>query len=814
MKEIEHDKSRQDLEGQLDEDYYLDADFDESILEEDQTDWEDDLELDEDAFWEKQGRPRDDEDTFADGTGGDRREGAEQEAGEGPGRETGKETGSQAGEESGSQAGEETGSQAGEESGSQAREENGSRVREEPQGETRQDTEEEQARRESRGRSTEPVTKGVEKMDTQGAGSKKAGEIDLEMGAPKPDGKAGKTKGKGIKIACGTGLALLFAGAAFYVVKAQSYKDAFFPNTVINGQDAEGMTVEDVKDRIASALEGYEIRLLERKGQEHKITKDDIGLHTVFDGTLEQMMEAQNPYLWGLSYFRGSDSQVDAAVAYDEEQFKTYVDGLEIFDPSYVQPYVAAYLSDYIQGQGYEIVPEDPGTAVDKEKFTEALSGAVLGLEEELSLDEAGCYERYAAEEPDPMLVEQRDKMNRYATMEVTYTFGSQQEILNGDDIHQWVSFDQADQLVVDQEMVQAYVKSLAEKYDTAYTTRKFATSYGTEVEVTGAYGWKIDQEEEAKELSAVIASGESQTRQPVWSQEGAGFDGKDYGDTYAEVNLTAQHMILYKDGQKLMESDFVSGNVARGHTTPPGIFSITYKQRDAVLRGPGYASPVKFWMPFNRGIGFHDASWRGTFGGSIYRTNGSHGCINMPYQAAKTLFENIYAGMPVICYNQDGTGSTKSTAASGSGGGSSRSAQAAPAAQPAAVPAVVPVPLPEPAPTETAQPAPEAPDTEAPATETQPIQLGPGYQPSTEAPTYAGPGGDPAPAPTEAPAEAPAPAPTETPAPAPAEAPAPAPAETPAPAPAEAPAPAPAEAPAPAPAEAPAPAPAEAAGV
>ena len=52
MKEIEHDKSRQDLEGQLDEDYYLDADFDESILEEDQTDWEDDLELDEDAFWE------------------------------------------------------------------------------------------------------------------------------------------------------------------------------------------------------------------------------------------------------------------------------------------------------------------------------------------------------------------------------------------------------------------------------------------------------------------------------------------------------------------------------------------------------------------------------------------------------------------------------------------------------------------------------------------------------------------------------------------------------------------------------------------
>ncbi len=131
-------------------------------------------------------------------------------------------------------------------------------------------------------------------------------------------------------------------------------------------------------------------------------------------------------------------------------------------------------------------------------------------------------------------------------------------------------------------------------------------------------------------------------------------------------MNLTAQHMFLYVDGNKVMESDFVSGNVARGFATPPGIFGIMYKQRDAVLRGPGYASPVRFWMPFNGGIGFHDANWRGQFGGSIYRTNGSHGCVNMPYEAAKTLFENIYTGMPVICYNLDGTGNQKSTSAYG----------------------------------------------------------------------------------------------------------------------------------------------------
>ena len=51
--------------------------------------------------------------------------------------------------------------------------------------------------------------------------------------------------------------------------------------------------------------------------------------------------------------------------------------------------------------------------------------------------------------------------------------------------------------------------------------------------------------------------------------------------------------MYFYKDGKKILESDFVSGNVSKGYTTPPGLFSLTYKQRDATLKGQGYASPV-----------------------------------------------------------------------------------------------------------------------------------------------------------------------------------------------------------------------------
>ena len=177
--------------------------------------------------------------------------------------------------------------------------------------------------------------------------------------------------------------------------------------------------------------------------------------------------------------------------------------------------------------------------------------------------------------------------------------------------------------------------------------------------------------------------------------------------------------MYFYKDGKKILESDFVSGNVSKGYTTPPGLFSLTYKQRDATFKGQGYASPVKFWMPFNGGIGFHDASWRNTFGGTIYKKNGSHGCVNMPYAAAKTLFENVYAGMPVICYNLAGTENAQSSKASGKDD-TAVPAQPTTAAQPTQAPSQT-------------QPA----ETQAPATD----PAGPGETtkaPETAAPTQA----------------------------------------------------------------------------
>ena len=95
---------------------------------------------------------------------------------------------------------------------------------------------------------------------------------------------------------------------------------------------------------------------------------------------------------------------------------------------------------------------------------------------------------------------------------------------------------------------------------------------------------------------------------------------------------------------------------------TPAGVYTLTYKETDRTLKGTplgdgtySYQSHVNFWMPFNGGIGFHDASWRDEFGGSIYYYSGSHGCINLSYSSAQTLYGMIDSQVPIICVYPDG---------------------------------------------------------------------------------------------------------------------------------------------------------------
>ena len=65
-----------------------------------------------------------------------------------------------------------------------------------------------------------------------------------------------------------------------------------------------------------------------------------------------------------------------------------------------------------------------------------------------------------------------------------------------------------------------------------------------------------------------------------------------------------------------------------------------------------GYSSPVKYWMPFTGNVGMHDADgWRSNYGGEIYKTNGSHGCVNMPLSKVREVYGIVEIGTAVVVY-------------------------------------------------------------------------------------------------------------------------------------------------------------------
>lgn len=305
------------------------------------------------------------------------------------------------------------------------------------------------------------------------------------------------------------------------------------------------------------------------------------------------------------------------------------------------------------QETGYDTYQLSIEKEVPKEVLNRCVQKAIESGNMETFWKEAGIYEKQIRKKEE--LNSLASQLASYLKAEVIYEFGPYYEELKNDMIRTWIIFDEeTSSVTLDDAKIYEYTAQLAAKYDTYDKPREFLTSDGTYVTVYGGsgYGWMIDQYGEAEAIKAWIANGETGTRRPIFAQEAASFENSDIGYDYVEIDLTNQYVYLYMGGQLIVSSPCVSGDLTlTDRTTPEGTYTLYYKQSPATLIGPDYVQPVTYWMPFNGGIGLHDATWRGEFGGQIYVSNGSHGCINLPYDTAQIIYENIYSGMPIVCY-------------------------------------------------------------------------------------------------------------------------------------------------------------------
>lgn len=462
----------------------------------------------------------------------------------------------------------------------------------------------------------------------------------------------------GLAILC----ALLVLGCACYIIGCFYFRGHFGFHTSINGTEVSCQSPETVEEEFNASASSYVLTIHGRNQVTDTISASQVSLSPSFDGSIETLLQEEASWKWPETLFTETELTMPPTATYDSAALDALIDTLSVFDPSNeVEPTNATYA--FTDGS-YQIVPEDGGSVPIRDAVLQAVGTALAAYQSDLTLGDE-CYESAAVTSEDQKLQETVAELNRLTGITVTIPFGDDTETLEGESLAALVSVPEEIQtssegaassstgIQYDTAQISAYVDSLAEKYDTYGEDREFKTTSGKTVTVSGGnYGWKMDRTATAEALTTFLEQGTSGEVEPVWTQKAAQHGDDDIGSSYAEVDLDEQHVYLYIDGKCVVSTDCVSGKaIDSGRFTPDGTFRLLYRKSPAVLKGADYESPVTYWMPFNGGIGFHDATWRSKFGGEIYLTAGSHGCINLPVSEAKKIYANVYAGMPVVVF-------------------------------------------------------------------------------------------------------------------------------------------------------------------
>lgn len=499
-----------------------------------------------------------------------------------------------------------------------------------------------------------------------------------------PSKKKGKKKkkssaGKKAAIILSACVVVMCAGAGgLYLAGLNAYKGVFLDNTYINGIDVSGMTQADAAKAVEAASDiPKSVVITKKDGSTISIKMEDIGYKDSTKEKVTEFYKQQDHYSWLSSKFNETEYKIDHSFKYDKKSLEEILKRKVVDAQTTITP-EDAYIKETEDGSGvFTIVNEVNGDKVDTDKIDVLYKYVESALDEdtfEINISGVDCYEKAKVTAAD--LQEDCDHLNNLSNIELTFDFNYTTEVLEGSEIMDWIEFDAddpAEGYTVDKDKAMTYVEKLADKYDTFGKDRTFKTTNRGTITMPqgdGCYGWWIDQEKTRDLICELIEAGESAETEPVYyvnpySSYTYTCDpdwrtaDTDYSNTYFEVDLSAQHMWYYENGVVKMESDIVSGYPSESRNTPAGVYKLWLKERGKTLTGSSdgksYSSYVEYWNNISTiSIGFHDASWQnGVFGGEKYKSStwGSHGCINLPFDKAKYIYENCAEGTPVFAY-------------------------------------------------------------------------------------------------------------------------------------------------------------------
>ena len=453
---------------------------------------------------------------------------------------------------------------------------------------------------------------------------------------------------------------IVFVGAAF-VAFSVHYKSTFPFGVFINGVYATDKTPEVVNDTLMEYVETGDFTIHTKDGSEIVFALDDFGYTYSYLDKLQTLQKSENLFSWMKRMLESggdfAEYQLEAVGTYDEAALQKYLaDFDQLKDHSDLSSLkVEINKTD----KGYELT-DDTVALLDAKKAESVIMQAISEGKSEVNLEKEDCYiqAEYTTEMKETLKF--WEKINQFQKSRITYVFQDETEVVDASVIADWFVLDEKRQILLneegmpqlDQDKIKIFVAQLAEKYDTVSKARSFHTTSGRDVIIKNSnYGDKMDQKAEVAYLMEAVKQGTEEEHVPAYLQRAYADGENDIGSTYIEVDMSNQTMYYYQGGKIAVETPVVTGNTSLGRGTPEKVCYVYFKQRNRVLHGEDYDTPVSYWIAVNGAIGIHDANWRGKFGGTIYKSNGSHGCINTPTSAVSELYELVEVGTPVIIF-------------------------------------------------------------------------------------------------------------------------------------------------------------------
>lgn len=467
-------------------------------------------------------------------------------------------------------------------------------------------------------------------------------------------------KKKKILIACGCAAGVI---AAAYGIGAYYYSTHFLPNSEVNTFDVSGMTTTEAKTLLTTPSAEV-ISIVERNDVQESVSLSDISYEiSLDDEELETLLTKQNAFSWPAALFQKQELDLTLETTYNSDSLAQSITNLTALQADNMTAPTDAKIALNAENV-YEIIAEDLGTTLVYETVLQTVTDSINSEIFTINLDECGCYTNPAVLSTDESLTNALQILQSLNNEVISVDLqGGVVVTMEPMELAGLFTLNEDGTTAVNETALQEYVYALADTYNTYETARTFTTTYGSVISVGGSgkdtYGYWMNEETTIDSIRTAITSGTTQTAATYWdvSANTRNAENCDIGSTYIEISIDSQKLWFYLNGELYMTADVITGLPQHNQDTPTGLFRIWSKQTNRNLKGTAWDgstwdSFVNFWMPITwTGVGLHDASWQSAFGGSLYKTKGSHGCINLSYSVASTIYYNAPLNTPVIIY-------------------------------------------------------------------------------------------------------------------------------------------------------------------